>query len=74
MVFKVIRVLLMLFGGLLVLQAVYGVPYAASDHAWGPAFTVLIGGVFGVWLFRIGMHGTFSGGTPSNRSHHDADA
>jgi len=74
MVFKIIRVLLMLFGGLLVLQAVYGVPYAASDHAWGPAFTVLIGGVFGVWLFRVGMNGTFSGNSPRNSSQHGAAA
>jgi len=68
----VARVLLGLFGGLLVLEAIYGVPYAASDHAWGPAFGVLLGGIFGVWLFRIGINGTFSGNAPSNRSRDDA--
>ena len=68
----IIRVLFGLFGGLLVLEAVYGVPYAASDHAWGPAFGALIAGVFGVWLFRVAVNGTFSGNAPGNRSRDDA--
>ena len=69
MVFRIIRTLLALFGGLLVLQAVVGVPYAASDRAWGPALGALVGGLFGVWLFRIGINGTFSGNPPKNSSH-----
>jgi hypothetical protein len=75
LIFKIIRVLLGLFGYLLVLQALYGVPYAASDHAWGPAFEILLGGLFGVWLVRVGINGTFSGNAPSSgRSPHDAAA
>jgi hypothetical protein len=72
MVFKIIRVVLGLIGGVLVLQALYGVPYAASDRAWIPAFEILLGGVFGVWLFRVGINGTFSGNAPSNRTPDDA--
>jgi hypothetical protein len=64
MFFMIIRVLLGLFGGLLVAQALYGVPYAASDHAWGPAFGALVGGLFGIWLVRVGINGTFSGNPP----------
>lgn len=69
MTFRIIRILFVLFGGLLVLQAVYGVVYAASDHAWGPALTALVGGLFGVWLFRVGLNGTFSGNPPKSSSH-----
>jgi hypothetical protein len=65
MVFRIVRLLLGLFGALLVLQALYGVPYAASDRAWGPAFIALVGGVFGVWLVRVGINGTFSGNAAS---------
>jgi hypothetical protein len=65
-VWKTIRVLLGLFGYLLVLQAIGGFLYAALDHAWGPAFEVLLGGVFGVWLVRVGINGTFSGNAPGD--------
>ena len=64
MIFGIIRVLLGLFGFLLILEAIYGVPYAASDHAWGPAFAALLAGLFGVWLARIAVNGTFSGNPP----------
>jgi hypothetical protein len=64
MVFGIVRVLLAVMGAALVLQALYGVPIAASDHAWGPAFGALLGGVFGVWLVRVGINGTFSGNAP----------
>jgi hypothetical protein len=67
MAFKIIRVVLGLFGGLLVYQAVGGVIYAASDHAWAPAVKILLGGLFGVWLVRVGINGTFSGNAPRNR-------
>ena len=65
MVFLIVRVVLGLFGALLVLQALYGVPYAASDRAWGPAFVALLGGILGVWLVRVGINGTFSGNATS---------
>jgi hypothetical protein len=68
MVFRIVRVVLALFGAVLVLEAVYGVPYAASDRAWGPALAALLGGVFGVWLVRVGINGTFSGNAPPTRS------
>jgi hypothetical protein len=68
MIFRIVRILFALFGGLLVLQAVVGVPYAASDRAWGPALTALVGGIFGVWLFRVGINGTFSGNPPKGSS------
>jgi hypothetical protein len=67
MVFRIVRVVLGLIGAVLVLQALYGVPYAASDRAWGPAFGALLGGVFGVWLVRVGINGTFSGNVSRNR-------
>lgn len=68
MVFLIIRVVLGLIGAVLVLEAVFGVPYAASDQAWGPAFEALLGGVFGVWLVRVGINGTFSGNAPAKPS------
>jgi hypothetical protein len=71
-VFGIIRVLLGGVGALLVIQAVYGVPYALSDGAWGPAISALVGGIFGVWLFRVGLNGTFSG-QPSNPRAADRD-
>jgi hypothetical protein len=67
MVFRLVRVVLALIGAVLVLEAVFGVPIAASDRAWGPAFAVLLGGVFGVWLVRVGINGTFSGNAPPAR-------
>jgi hypothetical protein len=67
MVFRIVRLVLGLFGALLVLEAAYGVPYAASDRAWGPAFTALLGGLFGIWLVRVGINGTFSG-NPASQS------
>lgn len=74
MVFRIVRFLLGLFGAVLVLEALYGVPYAASDHAWGPALTVLIGGIFGVWLVRVGINGTFSGNPLPDRGSDDPPA
>jgi hypothetical protein len=68
MVFIIVRVILGLFGYLLVLEALVGVPYAASDHAWGPAFSALLVGIFGLWLARVGAHGTFSGNPPPDRA------
>jgi len=69
MIFLIIRIILGLFGYLLVLQALVGVPYAASDRAWGPAFSMLLGGIFGLWFARVGAHGTFSGNPlPDRRS------
>jgi len=65
--FGIIRVLLGGFGALLVIQALFGVPYALSDGAWGPAVAALVGGIFGLWLFRVGLNGTFSGQPPERR-------
>jgi hypothetical protein len=64
MIFRIVRLVFGLVGATLVLQALFGVPYAASDRAWGPAFLALLGGVFGVWLVRVGINGTFSGNAP----------
>ena len=72
MVFLIVRIVLGLFGYLLVLEALVGVPYAASDHAWGPAFSMLVGGIFGVWLARVGAHGTFSGNPLPDRGSDEA--
>lgn len=74
MVFLIVRIVLGLFGYLLVLQALVGVPYAASDHAWGPAFSMLLGGIFGVWLARVGTHATFSGNPLPDRRSEDPPA
>ncbi len=67
-VFGIVRFLLGAFGALLVLQALFGVPYALSDGAWGPAMTALVGAVFGVWLVRVALNGTFSGEPPDAHS------
>jgi hypothetical protein len=74
MVFLIVRIVLGLFGYLLFLQALVGVPYAASDHAWGPAFLALIGGIFGLWLARVGTYGTFSGNPLPDRRSDDPSA
>ena len=71
MVFRIVRVVLGLVGAVLVVEALYGVPYAASDRAWGPAFAALIGGIFGVWLVRVGINGTFSGNPHPDRGSRD---
>jgi hypothetical protein len=68
MVFIIVRILFGLFGAVLVVEALWGVPYAASDHAWGPAFAALIAGIFGVWLVRVAINGTFSGNAPDKSS------
>jgi hypothetical protein len=49
---------------MMVAAALYGVPHAGLDHAWGPALSALVGGIFGVWLMRVGINGTFSGNAP----------
>jgi len=72
MLFLIIRIILGLFGYLLVLQALVGVAYAASDHAWGPAFSMLLGGIFGLWLARVGAHGTFGGNPLPDRGSDEA--
>ena len=64
MLFAIIRLIIGCFGALLVVGALLGVPYAASDHAWGPAIQIAISGLFGVWFIRIGANGTFSGNRP----------
>jgi hypothetical protein len=61
MIFLIARIVLGLIGYLVFMEALVGVPYAASDGAWGPAMQMLLGGIFGVWLVRVGVHGTFSG-------------
>ena len=71
MVFRIVRVVLGLVGAVLVMEALYGVPYAASDRAWGPAFAALLGGIFGVWLVRVGINGTFSGNPLPDRGSDD---
>ena len=71
MVFRIVRVVLGLVGAVLVMEALYGVPYAASDRAWGPAFLMLLGGIFGVWLVRVGINGTFSGNPHPDRGSDD---
>ncbi|MDQ3995511.1 MAG: hypothetical protein M3303_00670 [Gemmatimonadota bacterium] len=60
-VFGIVRVLLGGLGALLAFQAIYAVPATLYDGAWGPAISALVGGIFGVWLFRVGLNGTFSG-------------
>ena len=71
-VFGIIRVLLCGCGALLAFQAVYAVPATLYDRAWGPAISAVVGGIFGVWLFRVGLNGTFSG-QPSNPRAADRD-
>ena len=61
MIFLIVRIVLGLFGYLLFMQALIGVPYAASGGAWGPAFKMLLVGIVAVWLVRVAINGTFSG-------------
>lgn len=61
MIFLVVRTVFAFLGMLMVVQALFGVPRAIADSAWGAAAIALLGGVIGVWLFQVGAKGTFSG-------------
>lgn len=49
-IFGVVRFLLGLVGVFWVLSGLYGIVYAASDRAWGPAISALLAALFGFCL------------------------
>lgn len=58
-----IRIMLALSGVLLALLGTYGIIYALSDRAWGPAFSAFLGTVFACWLVFVGVTGRLTGRT-----------
>lgn len=50
MIFGIVRVLIGLLGVYCVLGGLYGVVYAGSDHAWGPALSALLSALVGFCL------------------------
>lgn len=64
----ILRALIALTGLILMLLGLFGVMYALSDAAWGPAFSALLGALFGFWVLNVGLTGRLSGQSRESKS------